>query len=73
MKNLEKGNFFDVTMGPYDGTEIFELVGIFMLNKISEKHNINDLGLYRDHGLAVFKNISAPEWKHIKKEISFII
>ena len=73
MKNLEKENLFDVTMGPCDGTEIFELVGIFMLNKISEKHNINGLGLYRDHGLAVFKNISAPEWKHIKKEISFII
>ena len=30
-------NLFDVTMGAYDGAEVCELVGIFMLNKISEK------------------------------------
>ena len=55
-------NLFDVTMGAYDGAVVCELVGIFMLNKISEKY-----GLYRDDGLAVFKNISDPESERIKK------
>ena len=32
-----EGNLFDVTMGAYDGAEVCELIGIFMLNKISEK------------------------------------
>ena len=32
-----QGNLFDNTMGAYDCAEICKLVGIFMLNKISEK------------------------------------
>ena len=62
-----EGNLFDVTMGACDGAEVCELVGIFMLNKISEKCIKNDEGLYRDDGLAVFKNISGPELECIKK------
>ena len=38
-----------------------------MLCKISEKNNKNDLGLYLDDGLVVFKNISGPESERIKK------
>ena len=34
-------------MRAYDGAEVCELVGIFMLNRISEKYNKNDAGLYR--------------------------
>ena len=30
-------------MGAYDDAEVCELVGIFMLNKISEKYNKNDV------------------------------
>ena len=62
-----EGNLFDATMGAYDGAEVCELVSIFILNKISEKYNKNDVGLYRDDGLAVFKNISGPESERIKK------
>ena len=46
-----EGNLFDVTMGAYDGAEVCELVGIFMLNKISEKYDKNDIGLYRDDAI----------------------
>ena len=60
-------NLFDVTMGAYNGAKVCELVSIFMLNKISEKYNKNVVGLYRDNGLAVFKNISRPELESIKK------
>ena len=47
-------NAFDVTMGSFDGAEICELVGLFILSKLKDKFG-NDLGLYRDDGLAVLK------------------
>ena len=68
-----EGNLFDVTMGAYDGAEVCELVGIFMLNKISEKYNKNDLSVYRDHGLAVSKNIKWSRIGTYKKELLIII
>ena len=65
----KKGNsLFDVTMGAFDGAEICELVGCFILNKLSQKYNKRDVGLYRDDGLAVFKNISGPQSEKIKKD-----
>ena len=60
-------NLFGVTMGAFDGAEDYELVDIFVLNKISEKYDKNDIGLYRDDGLAEFKNISDPESELIKE------
>ena len=51
---------FDVTMGAYHGAEVCELVGTFLLYKLSLKYNKNNIGLYRDDGLAIFKNISGP-------------
>ena len=42
---------FDVTMGSYDGAEIRELVGLYLL---SQPQNLNiSVRLYRDNGLAV--------------------
>ena len=37
-----------------------------------EKYNKKDIGLYRDDGLAVFKNISGPEAEKIKKDLQNI-
>ena len=54
-------------MGAYDGAEVCELVGIFILYQLSLKYNKNNIGLYRDDGLAVFKNISDPQGEKIKK------
>ena len=54
-------------MGAYDGVKVCELVGIFMLNKIRETCSKNDVGSYRDNGLAVFKNISGPDLHSLKK------
>ena len=64
----KKGGLFDVTMGAYDGAEICELIGTYMLNTIAEKYNKEDIGLYRDDGLAVFKNTSGPQNERIKKD-----
>ena len=50
----ERG-LFDVSMGAYDGAEMCELVGTYMLWIKNKKYNKNDFALYRDDGLAVLK------------------
>ena len=47
-------------MGAYDGAEMCELIGIYMLNLIGKKYDSNNIGLYKDDGLAVFRNLSGP-------------
>ena len=66
------GGLFDVTMGAFDGAEICELVGTYLLSLLSEKYNKQEIGLYRDDGLAVFKNKSGPQNEKIKKEFQRI-
>ena len=43
----------DVTMESYNGAEVCELAGLFMLNKLSKKFDKNNIELYRDDGLSV--------------------
>ena len=54
----KKGNF-DVPMGSYDGAEVCELIGLYMLDKLTKGKNpifpLMDVGLYRDDGLAVIR------------------
>ena len=70
---VKKDNsMFDVTMGSYDGAEVCELVGLFILYKITTHSNIfcNKLvGLYRDDGLAVLHCKSGPEMENIRKKL----
>ena len=63
---------FDVSIGAYDGAEVCELVGTYMLNLLSEKYNKNDLGFYLDDGLAFLKNKSGPQSEHVKKNFQKI-
>ena len=58
-------------MGVYDGAEVCELVGNCLLQDLSKLYEKNDIGLYRDDGLAVFKNKSGPESENIKKSIHY--
>ena len=44
---------FDVTMGSFDGNEICEIVGIYLLEKLSPLLGKENFGLYRDFGLAL--------------------
>ena len=59
-------------MGAYDGAEVCEFVGTYMLNLLSKMYNKNDFGLYRDDVLAVLKNKSGPQSEHVKKNIQKI-
>ena len=70
--NLNHGSYrpyknFDVTIGSYDGAEVCELIGIFMLSLIRNKYNPSNIGLYRDGGLAVFRNTSGRQSEKVKK------
>ena len=60
-------------MGAYDRTEAWELVGNFLLNELSQKHDKKDIALYRGNGLAIFKNRSGTRSKKIKKRVSITI
>ena len=47
-KIKKENGLIDVTMGAYDGAEVCELVGIFILYQLSRKYNKNNIDLYRD-------------------------
>ena len=68
---VKKGNnpTFDVTMGCFDGAETCELVGLYMLNKLTNIINIKNIGLYRDDGLAVVQDSNGPKMDKIRKDI----
>ena len=51
---------FDFIMGAYDGAEVRELIGIYMLYLIGKKYD-SKIGLYRDDGLAVLKRTSRTQ------------
>ena len=60
---------FDVTMGSYDGAEVCELAGLFMLIELSKMFDEDNIGLYRDDGLSVFKNYNGHQNDKVRKEM----
>ena len=64
---------FDISMDAYDGAEVCELIGIFMLSLLSKHINKNHIGLYRDDGLAILKNTSDPEAEKLKKKLQKLL
>ena len=55
--------------GSYDGIEIRELVGLFILKNLGKALGNKNIGLYRDDGLAVIKNKSARLADKTRKEL----
>ena len=51
----------DIPMGCYDGAEVCELVGSFVLNCLEHVFTKDEIGLYRDDGLGITRNASGPE------------
>ena len=48
----ERDEDFDVPMGCYDGAEVCEIVGSYILNLLGNTLDKDLVGLYRDDGLA---------------------
>ena len=65
----ERNSMFDVTTGCWDGAELCELTGVFILGKLASFFGISDIGLYRDDGLTALKDTSGSEAERIKKNI----
>ena len=59
---------FDVTMGSLDGAELCEMVGLYILNELSKIIPKENIGLYRDDGLALV-NGSGPQMERLRKDI----
>ena len=68
---VKKGeNNFDVGMGSYDGAQVCELVGLYLLSQMTHLTNFTP-GLYRDDGLG-FTPASVRQQTKIKDEITKI-
>jgi hypothetical protein len=68
MKKQSNGTF-DVAMGSYDGAEICDLVGIYILNSLAAQFTTINLGLYRDDGLAVLEDVPAKNLDRFRKDL----
>ena len=56
-------------MAFYDGIENCELVGIYLLNRLSITIDRGGVGLYRADGLAAIINTNGPKLDRIRKDI----
>ena len=56
-------------MGSFDGAEVCELVGLYLLNKIKPLLDSNNVGLYRDDGLAIVHKANGPKVDRLRKDI----
>ena len=64
------GSLFDVTMGSFDGAEVCELVGIYLLSEMKEEFKNLQVGLYRDDGLGLVRNMTSRQQSNMKKAIT---
>ena len=56
-------------MGSFDGAELCELVGLFLLSGLASIIGKSNVGLNRDDGLAILENTPGPDTERIKKKI----
>ena len=54
-------------MVSYDEVKVCALISIFMLSLLGNEYNRNNIGLYKDDGLVVFKNTSGLPFENFKK------
>ena len=64
---------FPLTMGSFDGAELCELVGSYILHILGEKYGKHRIGLYRDDGLPCFGYTSGPLTDRIRKDFTKIL
>ena len=67
---IKKDEFdFDVAMDSYDGAEICELIGLYVLHLLKKQFGSDCFGLHRDDGLGYLKNLSGPESEKCRKKL----
>lgn len=60
---------FDVTMGSFDGAEVCELVGLYLLHLMRDSFPDINFGLYRDDGLGITSGINSSDLERMKKGV----
>ena len=60
---------FYVSMGAFDGAEVCELIGLYIISTINESIKYESIGLYKDDGLAVFKSATGSESERMRKRL----
>ena len=63
-------NILDASMDSFDGAEFCELVGLLILSKLKCEFKNKDVVLYRDDGLAVFRNMDPRSTENQRKRIA---
>ena len=48
-------SYFNVTIGSYDRGEVCELVGLYLLNLLTNGFGKNNIGLHKDDDLSCFQ------------------
>ena len=56
-------------MGYFDGAEVCEFFGSYILDQLSQLFEHRTVGFYRDDGLAILKGLSGPETERVKKKV----
>ena len=67
-KKKDSDGCFDITMRSYDGAGICELVGIFILLRLSNIDKI-DCGLYKDDDLLVLRNVNGQQIDSVRRNV----
>ena len=65
----DTGSSFNETMGSYDGAEICELVGIYLLLILAIIIDENNFGLYFNDGLILLWNANGQKINHVRKNV----
>ena len=65
----KKTGLFDVAQGSYDGAEICEMVGLYILSQVEENFPELNFGLYRDDGLGLTNKASKTKMERLKKRM----
>ncbi|GAB1601832.1 hypothetical protein Ahia01_000461700 [Argonauta hians] len=69
VKKVREDPLFDVAMGAYDGAEICDLIGVYILNKLAFKFPEVSAGLFRDDGLLSTKGLTARQLDILRKNL----
>ena len=71
-KKKDTDSSFDVTMGSFDGAELCELIGIYIQSLLTDSIELitkENIGLYRDDGLILLRNINSQQTDRLRKRI----
>ena len=70
LKKKDTDSSFDVTMDSFDGAELCELIGIYIQSLLTDSIELitkENIGLYPDDGLILFRNINSQQTDRLRK------